>query len=675
MRNSILLFFCVVSGVVSGQSTWEITADNIDPNRYFGITMANGMVGMISSPEPLKVRDVVLNGAFDNYQRGRVSNILKVFNHVDMYLDINGRRIGSGQVTDMRQRLDMRRAVFETAYTADGKASVRSELMALRHLPYCALHIVTIEALEPITFTAASVIEAPNHLRDVRSYYSEIDRPHVSIPLLTSVALSPSGQLKVAASNTFIFPEKHGQTPRLVHEDWDYNMHLAKFTRTLGKGERYQFAVVATVVASNTFNDPHNEAERLSVFAGLEGINRLRARHESEWAKLWESDILLEGDDMAQRDIRSALYHLYAFVREGSGYSMSPMGLSGLGYNGHVFWDTELWMFPPLLLMHPTIAASLLEYRFNRLEMARRNAQAHGFRGAMFPWESADDGSEDTPVWAITGPFEHHISGCIAWAAWKYYQVTRDREWLATRGYPILRDVADFWVSRVEADADGRYHINNVVAANEWEENVDNDAFTNGIAILSLRYAAQAAHLLGHTPNPEWTAVADRVVIERFPDGVIRENRTFERRMIKQADVNLLSFPLDLVRDPAQMKKDLAYYEPLMSPEGPAMGFSVLAAIYARLGMRETLYDKFIASYKNNELPPFGVIAETAGGTNPYFATGAGGMLQAVMMGIAGLEIADEGILQTQDVALPKQWRSLTIKGVGTDKKIFRLQR
>lgn len=675
MRNLALMLFSVLTLALSAQSTWEIAAPDINPARYFGITVANGMVGLVSSPEPLKVKDVVLNGAFDHYQRGRVSNILKVFNHVDMYLEIDGRRIGPAQVSGLQQQLNMKKAVFETTYTAAGKAAVRAELMALRHLPYCALHVITIEALEPLTFTAASIIEAPDHLRDVRSYYSEIDRPHAHIPLLSSVALSPSGQLRVAASNTFIFPEKHGQTPRLIHEDWDYNMHLAKFTRTLAKGERYQFAVVATVVASNTFNDPHNEAERLSVFAGLEGIERLRARHEAEWAKLWESDIEIEGDDGAQRDVRSALYHLYAFVREGSGYSMSPMGLSGLGYNGHVFWDTELWMYPPLLLMHPPIAASLLEYRFNRLEMARRNAQAHGFKGAMFPWESADDGSEDTPVWAITGPFEHHISGCIAWAAWKYFQVTQDREWLSARGYPILREVAEFWVSRVEPDQSGRYHINNVVAANEWEENVDNDAFTNGIAILSLRYADQAARILGHNPNPQWKAVADHIVLERFPDGVIRENRTFERRMIKQADVNLLSFPLDLIRDPVQMKKDLAYYEPLMSPDGPAMGFSVLAAVYARLGMHETLYDKFLASYKNNELPPFGVIAETAGGTNPYFATGAGGMLQAVMMGIAGLEITDGGVTQLKGAALPAQWRGLTVKGVGPNKKTFRLHR
>ncbi len=86
------------------------------------------------------------------------------------------------------------------------------------------------------------------------------------------------------------------------------------------------------------------------------------------------------------------------------------MGLSGLGYNGHVFWDTDLWMFPALLVLHPEMAKSMVEYRYQRLEPARKNAFAHGYKGAMFPWESADSGVEETPVWALSGPFEHHIT-------------------------------------------------------------------------------------------------------------------------------------------------------------------------------------------------------------------------------------------------------------------------
>ena len=148
-------------------------------------------------------------------------------------------------------------------------------------------------------------------------------------------------------------------------------MHLMKFKKQLKKGETYRFALVGSTLSSVQNNDPHNEAERLTLFAKLEGIERLYNAHQKAWQKLWESDIVIEGDLRSQRGVRSALYHLYSFARKGTAYSLSPMGLSGLGYNGHVFWDTELWMYPPLLVLQPEIARSLLEYRFERLAAAK----------------------------------------------------------------------------------------------------------------------------------------------------------------------------------------------------------------------------------------------------------------------------------------------------------------
>jgi trehalose/maltose hydrolase-like predicted phosphorylase len=515
------------------------------------------------------------------------------------------------------------------------------------------------------------VIEAPNHLADVRNTYAEIDRPHVKIPLMTSVGKSPSGKHLLAASNSIIFQEHHGSEPQLIHEDWDYNMHLLKFNKDLKAGETYSFTVVASVTSTEHYQDPLNEAERLTIFAALEGRQRLLDRHVAEWEKLWKSDIVVDGDPQTQKDIRFALYHLYSFAREGTAYSLSPMGLSGLGYNGHVFWDTELWMYPPLLVLQPGIAKSLLEYRFQRLPAARQNAFSHGYQGAMFPWESSDEGSEDTPVWALTGPFQHHITGCIGWAFWKYYQVTKDKLWLRDRGYPMLKEVADFWASRVERKGPGKYEINNVIGANEWQENIDNNAFTNGMAITVLRYATQAAKELGIAPNPDWEHVAQNIPILKFEDGTTKENSTYDGVMIKQADVNLLAFPLDIVSDKAQVEKDLKYYEPRMSPEGPAMGSSVLALLYARMGNSAKANEWFAKSYKPNEVPPFGVLAETAGGTNPYFATGAGGFLQAVIFGFGGLQVNDAGISQLK-TKLPQGWKSLEIKGVGVDERTFK---
>lgn len=400
MKNAFILLLLFVSHQAFSQSAdpWLIEAKSINPDKYYGVTVANGMIGLVSSPQAMKVKDVVLNGVYDYYERGRVSNILKTFNHVNMNLDVDGQRVSQKDISNYHQVLDMKKAALTTTFDVGDKLSVKHTLLALRHLPYTALSLVEIHARKDVAVTPMSVIEAPNHLVDVRNLYSEIDRPHATIPLLTSIAKSPSGKHTLAVSNSIVFSEPHGQEPDVIHEDWDYNMHLAKFNKSMKSGETYSFAVVSSATSTAHFEDAMNEAERLTIFAALEGPQRLLQRHNEAWEKLWQSDIVFEGDLQAQRDVRFALYHLYSFVREGTGYSLSPMGLSGLGYNGHVFWDTELWMYPPLLVLQPQIAKSILEYRFNRLGAARQNAFSHGYKGAMFPWESSDKGNEDTPV-------------------------------------------------------------------------------------------------------------------------------------------------------------------------------------------------------------------------------------------------------------------------------------
>ena len=146
-------------------------------------------------------------------------------------------------------------------------------------------------------------------------------------------------------------------------------------------------------------------------------------------------------------------------------------------------------------------------------------------------------------------------------------------------------------------------------------------------------------------------------------NGVTREHATYNGEGIKQADVNLLSYPLKEVTDPDRIRKDLEYYETRVPNEGtPAMTQAIFTLLYARLGEGEKAYHWFKDAYLPNLNPPFRVIAETKGGTNPYFATGAGGILQSVLMGFGGLEITPKGIIQVKSV-LPAHWKSLTITG------------
>ena len=665
------VFMVFISAFSQPLDTWKIKADKIDPSNYYGVTVANGMIGIVSSPEPFKVKDVVLAGAYDLYGRGRVSNFLRSFNLLNMYLEVDGKRLDSKSVSNFQQELDMRHANFTSRFDYGDKANVSYTYYSLRHLPFTVLMDINITAKKDIDITGASVMEAPDALKDVQNYYNEIDRPHVVISLLTSTAKSPTGKLLMCASNTFLFSELHGQEPRVIHEMWDNNMHLMKFSKKIKAGETYRFSIAGSSITSAHHDDPLNEAERLTIYAKLEGRDRLVNFHNKAWDDLWQSDIVIEGDDQSQQDIHSMLYHLYSFTREGTALSPSPMGLSGLGYNGHVFWDTELWMFPSLLVLHPEIAKSMVEYRYQRLEAAKRNAFANGFKGAMFPWESAETGVEETPVWALSGPFEHHITACVSIAAWNYYCVTQDKSWLRERGWPILSATADFWASRVERNGPGKYEIKNVVAADEWAENVDNNAFTNAAAKSNLQNATDAAKILGIVPDPDWMNVANNIPILKMENGVTSEHASYHGEKIKQADVNLLAYPLKQITDANQVRKDLEYYETRIPDEGtPAMTQAIFTLLYSRLGDKDKAWHWFKDAYVPNLNPPFRVLAETKGGTNPYFSTGAGGILQSVMMGFGGLDITPKGIVQVKSV-LPPQWKSLTIKGIGVEKKTY----
>src|SRR5687767_8239256 len=312
------LFFLLVAGIhqcfLAAQDPWKIKADGIDPNNYYGITVANGMIGIVSSPEPFKVKDVVLAGAYDLYGRGRVSNFLRSFNLLNMYMEINGGRVDSRNVSNMKQELDMKNASFTASFDYGDNSTVSYTYYSLRHLPFTVLMDVTVKAKKDISITGASVMEAPDALKDVQNYYNEIDRPHVVISLLTSSAKSPTGKLLMCASTTFLFSEKHGAEPRVIHEMWDNNMHLMKFSKKIKSGESYSYSVAGTSITSAHHDDPLNEAERLTMYAKLEGKDRLISFHQRAWNELWKSDITIEGDSQTQQDVHSMMYHLYSFT-------------------------------------------------------------------------------------------------------------------------------------------------------------------------------------------------------------------------------------------------------------------------------------------------------------------------------------------------------------------------
>ena len=677
MKLIVLILFTFTSSFLTAQNdAWNIEVT--DHSDYTGIAISNGRIGMLTSPKPLEIQHIVLNNVYDVDPNLKVSQILHGMNfgNLDMYID--GEKITENNISNWKQTMHMQEASFTTSFDYKDKAKVSCTIYALRNVQYSGYIDINVEAKKRLDLKVTGKIITPEEYQKPSNTFQVLKDVETTMPILQSKAMSPFGKHLISTSATFIWhainSSREHERPELKHIVSDDYENTLSFEKEIGKNESLEFAWTGAQCTSKDFSDPKSESERMVIYNLLNSKEVLLDQHRKLWSELWEGDIEIEGDLTSQQDVRLALYHLYAFGRGDSDLSIAPMGLSlQTPYNGHIFWDTELWMFPPLLLFNQDIARSLVNYRSDRLAPAKQRAINYGYDGAMFPWESDDTGEEATPPFALTGPFEHHITADIAIAFWNYYRVSKNREWLQEKGFPVIKEIADFWVSRTTENVDRSYSIDNVVGANEFAPNVNDNAFTNGAAITALNYAVKAAEILGVAPNPEWQKVANNIRILRFPDGTTKEHSAYNGETIKQADVNLLAYPLTIINDEKSILKDLEYYEPKLSKEGPAMGKSIFAVLYARQGDVDNAYRLFKESYVPNQQEPFGALSEVATSNFSYFATGAGGMLQTVLFGFAGLDFSDEGIVQKNPL-LPKQWKLLTVKGVGPEKKNYRIQ-
>lgn len=658
------IILSVTSLKAEEERLWQLHAVDIQA-PYAPAPMANGCIGILPQKEPFAVEHVMLNHVFDAASPHVVSRVMRGINPFCLSMKIDNKKVDTSNISDWQQTIDMRRAVHQTSFHTLEKADVSYELCALRNLPYAGLIRVTVQACKDMLLEVRSGMGIPDDYSQSLIRYREMEADGNRMYMLESDATSRFGYRRVASTSSFLF---NGEQIKPIYDEATRELF---FSIQLKKGETFCFSLVGSVCSSRDFFDPYNEAERQVIYAVHEGEEALMQAHYRLWDELWQGDIRIEGDDDAQRIVRFALFNLYSSCRGGSRLSIPPMGLSLQGYNGHIFWDTELWMYPPMLLLNQDIARSMLDYRFDRLPAARKKALSYGYRGAMFPWESDDSGEEATPTHALTGPFEHHITADIGIACWNYYCVTRDMRWLQREGYPLLKEIADFWASRVTRNQDSSYSIHNVTGADEYANGVTDNAFTNGAASLALKYACQAAEICGEKVPEIWREIGENIRILQFENGVTREHSTYKGEMIKQADANLLAYPLGVITDEYRQRQDLEYYaERIDQKDGPAMSYSVYCVQYARMGEADKAYEMFRRCYEPNLKKPFGVISETPTSNNPYFMTGAGGLLQAVLNGFCGLQITDEGIVQLPS-ALPSHWKRVTVTGVGSDKKTY----
>lgn len=443
-------------------------------------------------------------------------------------------------------------------------------------------------------------------------------------------------------------------------------------------GRTYELIKYVGVDTELTAKAPIEAAMRASKAAAARGWARTYRAHVTAWTRLLRGrDIVVVAQPRMQRWVRGAQYALLASARAGQDTSIAPAGLSSDDYAGLIFWDAETWIFPALLLTHPEIARSILEYRYKTRGAARDNAKRLGLAGTLYPWTSAASGRMETDC--RSGPVhclgQLHLQSDVALAAWQYYLATGDHQWLESRGWPLIRGVAEFWSVRVSENDDGSFSLRNVAGPDEYSNGVNDGVFTNAGVSRTLRVATKAAALLGKTAPSSWTKIAHKL---RIPFDkkrrVFLQHASYAGTKIKQADAVLLRYPLEWPMSDEVAAKMLHYYAPRTDPDGPAMTDSIHAIAAASIGVPGcSTYTYLARSVRPFVRAPYAQLAEArgersgaeaaAGAPAFTFHTAAGGFLQTFAFGLAGFRWRD-GSIYLNPTLPPQLRRGVLLRGI-----------
>ncbi len=379
--------------------------------------------------------------------------------------------------------------------------------------------------------------------------------------VLLEVVTTQSRVRVAQAARTRVFGgEVRLDPPRGLHREPGRIAHELELGLDADVPCRVEKVVAVFTSRDQAITEPAVDAAR--ALAAAADHDALEQTHRIHWEHVWwRGDIEIDFDDghdepAPELALRLNLFHVLQTITKHTAdldVGVPARGLHGEAYRGHVFWD-ELFVFPYLNLRFPKLTRGLLLYRYRRLPEARRAAAAAGFQGALFPWQSASNGEEETQTWHLNprsgrwlpdaSHLQRHVNVAVAYNAWQYYDATHNQEFLSYYGAELLFEIARFWASAATPAADGRYDIVGVMGPDEYHEaypgadrpGLRNNAYTNVMASWVLSTALEACDILTDHRRREvheklgiddrelesWDAVSCRLRVP-FHDGVISQ--------------------------------------------------------------------------------------------------------------------------------------------------------
>jgi kojibiose phosphorylase len=691
---------------------WVLIEETFDLVRQDEIesifTVSNGYLGTRGSLEEggrLSQPATLVSGIYvddPTSTLGPTLALLPDWPHLEIVVDGDRLSMQSGQVLEHRRALDLRQGVLWREWRQRDRKGRVTRVRFLRLASLADRHML----LQSVAATAE------NYSGRIE-FVANLALPKgPGEPTLLTVTHDPMTVVVLAREKTVAMSTGSALHPKCAaakrHQQSTTNPAEERWWWEAGLGETLRLDRVFAVYTSRDAADPAATSRNHVAIINEQDVSGLASAHVKAWSRRWDvAGVEIAGDGEAQRALRFAVYHLVAAANAADEHaSIGARGLTGQAYRGHVFWDTEIYMLPFYLFTDPPAARALLMYRYHTLGAAQRKAKAHGYQGALYAWESADTGEETTPravmvpdgrtIPILTGEQEHHLSADVAYAVWQYWRATGDDDFMVDAGGDILIETARFWTSRAQMEPDGRAHIRAVIGPDEYHETVDDNAYTNVMARWNLNRAADAATILKQYRPSDWKRLSDRLALgadeaaawrhvaaalvtgfdpdtalfEQFQgyfgleevdviwhrtcatpiDVCLGPGRTRQSKAIKQADVVAISALLWDELPRAVHTANFAYYEP-RTAHGSSLSPALHALVAARLGdarlARRYLQQAWEIDLADN-------MGNAAGGVH---MAALGGIWQAVVLGIAGVRVREDGI--ALDPHLPPEWTEM----------------